>query len=221
MRRRSLAFGRWFSAVLLVTILAFGAPVPVVADEAPAPARLSAADAADIVRIEAYLNTIGTLEARFLQVSSDGGFAEGDFYLSRPGRLRIAYDPPVPVLIIANGRHLIYFDEELNQVSYLPLDSTPAGILVDDHISFSGRLQVTRFERGEQVLRATLVQKEDPLAGSITLVFSERPMVLKKWAIKDAQGTTTTVSLFSARTGVPLNPDLFEFTPPPESEPVN
>ena len=221
MRRRPLASGRRLFIVILITLSAFTVPAPVAADEATGRAPLNAADAADIVRIEAYLNAIGTLQARFLQVSSDGGFAEGDFYLSRPGRLRIAYDPPVPVLIVANGRHLIYFDKELNQVTYLPLDSTPAGILVDDHVSFSGRLQVTRFERGQQVLRATLVQTEDPLAGSITLIFSERPLALKKWAVEDAQGTTTTVSLFSARIGVPLDPDLFEFTPPPESDPVN
>jgi outer membrane lipoprotein-sorting protein len=219
-RRRPIDIGWRCLAAAVVALVAVVA-APQAAAEAPAPARLSAADAADIARIEAYLNAIGTMQARFLQVSSDGGYAEGDFYLSRPGRLRIAYDPPVPVLIVANGRHLIYFDEKLNQVSYLGLDSTPAGILVDDRVSLSGRLTVTGFERGEQVLRVTLVQTDDPLAGNITLVLGDRPMVLKKWAVEDAQGLTTTVSLFAARTGVPLNPDLFEFTPPPETEPVN
>ena len=217
MSRRFLTFGP-FSVLVALALLWTGSPC---AEETSQRARLNATDAADVVRIEAYLNAISTLQARFLQVSSDGGYAEGDFYLFRPGRLRIDYDPPVPVLIVANGRHLIYFDEKLSQVTYLGLDSTPAGILLADHISFSGRIAVTHFERGEQALRVTLAQAGDPLAGNITLVFSERPLVLKKWIVEDAQGTTTTVSLFSARSGVPLNPDLFEFTAPPEAEPVN
>ena len=188
------------------------------AQEAPQAAVLSPPDRADVRRIESYLGRIDTLRARFLQVASDGSYAEGDLYLWRPGRLRMEYDSPVPILIVADGRALIYYDRELEQVSYLGLDSTPAGILLADTVSFSGGLTITGFERGEQSLRVTLAQTADPFAGSITLVVGDNPMALRKWTVLDAQGVTTTVSLFDARFGLPLNADLFRFTPQPERD---
>jgi outer membrane lipoprotein-sorting protein len=182
----------------------------------PAAAKLGSADQADLARIEDYLNGIKTLQARFLQVSSTGKIAEGDFYLQRPGRLRIEYDPPVPILIVADGRWLVYFDKELEQVTYAGLDSTPAGLLVREKVSFSGGgMTVTGFERGAAAFRVAVQRTEDPGEGSLTLVFSDRPLQLRKWAVTDAQGTTTTVSLVSPRADVALKPELFQFTPPP------
>ena len=182
--------------------------------ETPAAPVLSDADRADIARIETYLNALKTVEARFLQVSSEGTYAEGHFYLSRPGRMRIEYDPPVPVLIVANKSVLVYYDTKLKQLNYLGLDSTPAGILVGETVSFSGPVTVTAYERAANALRITLVQTEDPLAGSITLVFSDRPMALRKWSVTDAQGVVTNVSLMNARFGTDLDAKLFEIRKP-------
>ena len=46
------------------------------------------ADKRDLGRIEDYFNGITTLQARFLQLSPNGRTAEGNLYISRPGRLR-------------------------------------------------------------------------------------------------------------------------------------
>ncbi|MEP4885769.1 MAG: outer membrane lipoprotein carrier protein LolA, partial [Alphaproteobacteria bacterium] len=80
------------------------------------PATLSAADRADLARIEAYLNALTTMESRFLQFSEDG-VAEGRIMLDRPGRLRIEYAPPVPVLMIASSPLLMYHDTKLKQTT--------------------------------------------------------------------------------------------------------
>lgn len=181
----------------------------------PAPARLTAEDRADIDRIEAYLNGLMTLEARFLQVTSTGEYAEGKLYLQRPGRLRIEYDPPVPVLIVANRGLLTYYDKELEQVSHVPLGSTPAGVLVREKIALqSDEFVITGFARESQTLRLSLVRASDPLEGNLSLVLADRPLELKKWMVTDAQGVTTTVSLLDARVGGRLDPELFEFVDP-------
>lgn len=202
--------GTWWWRRLL-PVLAAGAALLVAA--APALA-LSDADKADVQRIEQYLNRMDTVRARFFQRSSDNTFAEGNLYLWRPGRMRIEYDPPTPILIVADGTFLIYFDKSLEQVSYLGLDATPAGILLRETVSFSGDLEVTAFERGAGVLRVTVVQAKDPLAGSITMVFADDPLILRKWTVTDAQGVITEVSLLGARFGVELDPELFRFKDP-------
>lgn len=207
---------RWFSrgprvAALVAALVA----VLAVSAASAAAVELDPRARADIARIEDYLNRLDTLQARFLQISSTGQYAEGNLFIWRPGRLRIEYDPPVPVLIVSNGTWLIYHDRELEQVSYVLIDSTLAGILVADDISFfSQDVAVTGFDNSAGVLRLTLVRAEDPLEGSLTLVFSDRPLVLRKWHITDAQGVRTTVSLLETRFGMPLNPELFRFRKP-------
>lgn len=182
-------------------------------------ANLNDTDKSDILRIEAYLNKIKTMEARFLQVSSDGDYSEGDLYLSRPGKMRIEYDPPKPVLIVVNGQNLVYFDKELEQVSYFSLEDTQAEILLRETISFSSEdLIVTRFERGPGVLRLTVIKGNDPLEGNLTLIFSDKPLGLKKWTITDAQGIVTNVSLLGPRFGASLDAKLFDFEPPADKD---
>lgn len=200
--------------MLLVTVPAGGGNAAASASRA---AHLSSAERAEVARIEEYLNSLSTVRAHFLQATSTGQFAEGELYLSRPGRLRIEYEPPVRVLIVADGTWLIYHDKELEQVSYVPLGSTPARILTKGKVSLSaadGEFVVTGFSRASGTIRLTVVQKKDPKAGSVTLVFNANPLVLKKWVVTDPQGVETDVSLVSARFDVPLNPKLFEFKDP-------
>lgn len=184
------------------------------ASASTAPRGLSPEDRADVARVEEYLNGIRTLSARFMQISENGGTAEGKLYLSRPGKLRLEYDPPVPILMVASGSFLVHYDKELKAVTHLPIDSTPAGLLVRERIALSGDVTVTKVERGPGSLRVTLVQSKDPQAGRITLVFSERPFVLSNWQVTDAQGSMTRVALIEPRTGMPLDPALFRFTDP-------
>ena len=183
------------------------------ADKAKLP--LSERDKADIARAEDYLNGITTLKARFLQISPNGTSVEGDAYLSRPGKLRLQYDPPSPLLVVADGSFLIVHDRQLGEPSYLPLDSTPAGVLVRANVKLNGDdVTVTRVVRLPGVVRVSLVQSDDPAAGEITLVFSDAPFALRQWQVKDAQNQITTVSLFETQNGLTLDPKLFQFQNP-------
>lgn len=182
---------------------------------APTGAALGQSELAAIERIESYLNRIKTVRAEFLQASSNGELAKGEVYISRPGRLRIEYQPPVPILVVADGTFLIYYDRELNQVSYIPLGSTPAGILLEDRISLTnGDLTITGFEHENGTFRITLVRSDNPMEGSLTLVLTDSPLSLRKWSVTDAQGIVTDVSLVRAKFGVPLEPKLFRFKNP-------
>jgi outer membrane lipoprotein-sorting protein len=181
---------------------------------------LSSADQAAVNRIEAYLNDLGTLKSRFLQASSRGNYAEGTFYLSRPGKMRIEYDPPIKFLIVADGTWLMYLDKELDQLTHLPLGSTPADILIEDNISFlTGDLVVTKIERTPGVLSVTLIRKDED-GGQLTLIFADKPLELKKWIVVDAQGVKTSVSLLSSERDVSIDPKLFNIKLRPSKQPL-
>jgi outer membrane lipoprotein-sorting protein len=177
---------------------------------APEP-EFSAADRGDIAKIEHYLNGIGTMTAKFLQLAPDGTLSRGRLYLSRPGRLRVEYAPPSPILIVANGRWLIYHDFELEQTSYQFLEGSFAGFLVRETIKLDGEVIVTGLERRPGVIAVKLIMTDDPDAGRLTLTFSDQPLMLRRWAVTDSQGLVTQVALFNPRFSVSLDEKLFEF----------
>jgi outer membrane lipoprotein-sorting protein len=206
---------------ILLAMTALGAPVPAFAQGVPAPAGkqpvLNEQDRADVARIEAYLNALRTLTARFVQVAEQGGVAEGRIYLQRPGRLRLEYADPVPLLVVAARGQIIQHDRQLKQTTYLPLSSTPAAILLRENVTLSGSVTVTGIERGPNSVRVTLVQTDDPRAGRLTLAFAERPLQLTNWVVVDGQGATTRVALSEIQNGVQIPSQLFEFRDEPQS----
>ncbi len=168
-----------------------------------------------IDRIEAYLTSLRTLSARFLQVDSEGNVTQGQLYMSRPGRLRFEYDAPSPLLIVADGIWLVLHDKELNQVNRFPLYETPLGVLVDEPVDLRKKVEVVEVEEGVGVLRIRIVDRELPEEGWIGITFTEPPLLLRQWKIKDAQGGTTAISLTDIRVNRKLKPELFHFSDPP------
>jgi outer membrane lipoprotein-sorting protein len=203
--RRAVA-GAWSAAALL----GLGA----VLDPEPATAALPPAYAADIARIEAYLNDLTTLRSEFVQINPDGGKVTGELYYQRPDKMRLDYDPPSPILIISDGWWIIYYDRQLEQVSHLTIGSTPLGFLLSDEIRLSGEVTVTDVARADGELKVTLVRSDEPNQGSIQLAFAEEPLELRRWAVVDAQGQTTYVVLEELETGMPLDRELFRFRNP-------
>lgn len=182
---------------------------------APGLARaLTPADTADLQRVQTYMNNIHTLQSRFEQISNDGGVATGTIYLSRPGKMRVEYDPPVPILLVATDNRIWYYDKKLEQVSFFDLKDTPAWFLLQDNVTFGGDITVENLQRDPGALRVTVTEAKNPSLGQATLVLSDKPLELRKWQIVDAQQKAVTVTLDDPHYGVSLNPSLFYWTDP-------
>jgi outer membrane lipoprotein-sorting protein len=175
---------------------------------------LTEADRADLARVEQYLNGIRTVAARFMQSSSDGNVVQGNFYLQRPGKMRIQYDGPNPLFMVASGIYLSVYDPEIKQTSYLPIESTPAYFLVKNKVGLDDDVTVTRVERSADALRVTVHEKGHPDQGRITLVFSDKPLQLRKWTVLDRDGKQIDVALLDAQFDSKLDPDLFKYVDP-------
>jgi outer membrane lipoprotein-sorting protein len=188
-------------------------PLGTVLAEAPPPAQLTAQDQAELQRIATYLNSIGTMTARFHQRAANGGTAAGWLWMERPGRMRFQYDPPNPILLIADRFYVYYIDTQLAEVSQVGLKSTPAWFLLRVPINFAD-LEVTRFERGDNMLRITVVDPAAPDNGSLTMTFTENPLSLHQWTVVDQQRHVTTVSLTQEQFGMALDPNLFVYQNP-------
>jgi outer membrane lipoprotein-sorting protein len=178
--------------------------------EAPAkPAPLSPQDQTDVKRVQDYLNSIHTLQSRFQQFAGDGGGAAGTIYLQRPGKMRIVYDDPTPILIVADGSDIYYWDKQLQQLQNAGVDDTPAWFLLRPEIKLTGDVTVTAFRRDPGVLRIAMSETKHPDRGNLTVVMSDRPLELRQWTVVDPQRKQVTVTLENPRYGVALEPTLF------------
>ena len=169
-------------------------------------------------RIEAYLKSLTTVKARFIQTNPDGSYDEGTMYLDRPGRMRFEYDPPTPLLLLSNGLFFIHVDLDLEQVSHIPLKLTSAYFLLREDIGFDQGLVVTGYGSEAGVTRIEVVQEDEPDAGSVVMTFSENPLQLRQWTVTDAQRQRTTVTMLDPEFGVELSGELFNYHAPWEKD---
>ena len=171
---------------------------------------LTPAQEAIVRQVETYLNGITTLQSTFFQQSSTNEFAEGEIFLSRPGRMRIEYKPPNPMLIVATGEFLSYVDKELKNVTHIPVADTPAAFLLNGRISFDAkRVAFHEVAQDDGAIFLTVAERADPFAGRLTLIFRTKPLSLRKWTVVDAQGTITDIVLTDPFYGGEIDPKLF------------
>jgi outer membrane lipoprotein-sorting protein len=206
-RRALLKGGTLGLAALALGGLA-GRAAPALAAQPPA-AVLTSQDMADLHRVEEYLNGIKSLRARFQQYSDNGGLVYGNIYLRRPGRLRVEYDPPVPVLVVADGTWASYYDSELDQLNQLPLGSTPAWFLLRDPVTLTDGITVTSIKRAPGALQIDMYQTKDPDAGLVKLILADDPLELRQWYIIDSTGKEIHIGLDQASIGAVLPNSLF------------
>jgi outer membrane lipoprotein-sorting protein len=205
MNRRTL-----LAALLPLTALPFAGAMAQLAASPP----LSAQDQADVARIEAYLNGIHTLKARFLQVDANGNSIGGVAILDRPGRMRFEYDPPDKMLLVAGHGLLVYYDPAVKQTTNLFLSNTPLGILLESNLRLAGAVTVTGIARATGQIQLTMVRTARPGDGTITLIFATDPLTLRSWVIRDAQGRQTQISLFDVTYGGEYPDRMFTFVGP-------
>lgn len=174
---------------------------------------LTDSEQAEVERLRHYLNGITTMEARFIQNDGQGGTATGNFWLHRPGRLRFEYDPPVPILVVARGSFLVYYDKDLRETNYLDQDETPAWFLLRDEITWDDDFRITNVERKGPVIEVSATRQSAPDQGAVTLVFQHEPIQLLGWWMIDGSGRRIQVRLESQELGVNIDSEKFQFRP--------
>jgi len=209
-RRRLLGWSLSGAAALALTSAALPLGLAPARAAAPPPAaQLTEQDLQDVHRIEAYLTGVKSLKARFQQFSQNGGLIYGNIYLRRPGRLRIEYDPPVPVLIVADGTWASFYDTELDQLNQAPLGSTPAWFLLRDPVTLTDGVTITSLRRAPGAMQIEMYQTRDPDAGLVRLIMTDDPIELRQWYIVDGSGKEVHVGLDKVEIGIPLSNNLF------------
>ena len=154
-------------------------------------------------------NSITGLNGNFVQ-TANGKQQAGVFSMLRPGRVRLDYDN-MPVQLISDGQDLYFFDKSLDQITTVPITSTPAGILVRKNIDLKNadiNVVETTDYKNSFALKLNLRGQEG--LGYMTVVFDKSPVKLNSWTVVDATGATTDVAFRGLREKTNFGKNYFQ-----------
>ena len=158
---------------------------------------------------EKYLNSITGLDGKFVQ-TANGKQQAGLFSMLRPGRVRLDYDN-MPVQLISDGQDLYFFDKSLDQITTVPITSTPAGILVRKNIDLKNAdinvVETTEY-KNSFALKLNLRGQEG--LGHMVVVFDKSPVKLNSWTVVDATGATTDVAFHGLKEKTNFGKNYFQ-----------
>ena len=161
-------------------------------------------------KVNAYLSSVQTLAGNFVQVGPDGGRTKGDFYMSKPGKIRFEYDDPSPIELVADGQSVVVRDRKLATQDVYPLSQTPLRFLLSDRVDLMKDTNLVAVY-ADDVFVTVVVEERNGLVGTsrLMIMFSAKDMQLKQWTVTDPQGYDTTVAVFNLDPTKKLDPSLF------------
>lgn len=160
---------------------------------------------------EKYLNSITGLQGGFVQVAN-GKKETGTFSMLRPGRVRLDYKN-APIQLIADGKDLYFYDKSLDQITTVPLTSTPAGILVRKHIDLQNSdINVSETVSGKNDFALKMNLREREGLGYMTVVFDKNPVKLKSWSVVDATSNKTDVEFNDLKSKTDFGKNYFQLS---------
>ncbi len=169
----------------------------------------AAVDDGLVLRAEKYLNSITGLSGEFIQ-TANGKVDKGTFSMLRPGKVRLDYDD-TPIQLISDGDDLYFFDKSLDQITTVPLTSTPAGILIRKNINLhDADIVVSDTATDTGTFSLTMAMRGNEGVGNMTVVFDNAPVKLNSWTVRDATGAQTHVKFNSLKTKTDFGKNYFQ-----------
>jgi outer membrane lipoprotein-sorting protein len=164
-----------------------------------------------IERVNNYLSNMQNMSGKFVQVGPDGRRTQGNFYISKPGKVRFEYDDPSPIELVANGQDVAVRDRRLATQDVYPLSQTPLRFLLADHVDLMKDSTLSAVY-ADDVFTTVVVEERNGIVGTsrLMIMFDAKTMQLKQWTVTDPQGYDTTVAVYNLDSTKKVDPGLFK-----------
>lgn len=164
-----------------------------------------------VMSAEKYLNSITGLYGDFNQ-TANGKTERGTFSMLRPGRVRLDYKN-APIQLIADGKDLYFYDKSLDQITTVPLTSTPAGILVRKKIDLQNAdINVSETLSNKNTFSLKMNLRDQEGLGYMIVVFDKNPVKLNSWSVVDATENKTDVSFSNLKNKTDFGKNYFQLS---------
>jgi outer membrane lipoprotein carrier protein len=173
--------------------------------------------------VEKLLDGVQSWSADFTQTIDDGHgkivrSAAGKIYLQKPGKFRWDYSQPSQQTIVADGKQIWLYDQDLQQANVRDMDvslsSTPA-VLLSGGATVSSQFDVTALPKKDGLDWYQLVPKHPETDFQLVRIGFDKGGDLVSMFLADKLNQVTQLNFSNSKRNVKLIPDLFVFTPPP------
>ena len=174
-----------------------------------------------VSRLNQFVAEVSTFQAVFTQtvVDAEGNMieeADGEFYLSRPGKFRWDYVIPYAQQIVADGQRIWFYDEDLEQITVKNQDEaladTPAGLLSGKSMP-EDTYNIATIAKDDALQWVELTPKDDESNYQrVQLGFDDTG--LQQMLMTDAFGQRTRLLFTEVKVNPELDAGRFDFTPP-------
>ena len=173
-------------------------------------ASISRADPYSLEKLSEYLTNLKFLKATFLQVNSDGSKSSGSILVKRPGRMRFDYDKPDNTLVLVAAGALAIFDPkgDIEPMTF-PIRNNPISLLLKSEIDLINSGMVSNYKKDLEEAVLTIKDPTKPKRGSVELLFLGEQPELKKFTLKNENGTSTSIFLENNEYPNNINDTLF------------
>jgi outer membrane lipoprotein-sorting protein len=185
-------------------------PQPLNLNNAVTPAQLAQLQREALDGINKYFNSIRTMTGSFVQFGPEGQRTEGDFYLSKPGKIRFVYAAPATLEVVSNGTDVVVKDRKNQTQDLYPLSQTPLKFLLSNQLDLTQEANVTKVSVEPDLVTIVVEQKSVAGSGKLALVFDRKTYELKQWTVTDPQGYDTSVAIYGTATNVIVDNDQFK-----------
>jgi outer membrane lipoprotein-sorting protein len=207
MIRRTVNLAALAAAILVAPVM--NALPGMTSGSAYANAQLTEDDKAALVQLNDYLNQMRNMSGEFIQTSPRGQVANGIFYIAKPGKMRFEYAPPSPLLVVSDGNWVTVKNTQRKSDDQYPLSTTPLKLVLAEQVNLFEQAIILNVEHTETLSAITMQEKDQLVAGQLTMVFDRANNELVQWIIVDGKGQRTSVELSNVDKTAEPNPKLF------------
>ena len=157
--------------------------------------------------IKDYLGDIKTLQAEFSQTNHTEDIMTGIFFLKKPGKIRLSYDPPQNLQIVSKQQAVLIFDPKNRGSGPLtyPLHSTPLSFLIKDDLSLFIN------ENGESLeLDNLIIFKVRNPQYNLSIEFNKNPVSLLGWEFENKMGELIKIRLNNIHKNKYISDEIFK-----------
>ncbi len=157
--------------------------------------------------IKDYLGDIKTLQAEFSQTNHTEDIMTGIFFLKKPGKIRLSYDPPQNLQIVSKQQAVLIFDPQNGGSGPLtyPLHSTPLSFLIKDDLSLFIN------ENGESLeLDNLIIFKVRNPQYNLSIEFNKNPVSLLGWEFENQMGELIKIRLNNIHKNKYISDEIFK-----------
>lgn len=152
-----------------------------------------------------------TLTASFQQQTSEGERKTGVILLMRPGKLKMQIEAPQEELLIVKGNWLVHHIPLMGETTHIPLDETPARVLLEDDAALQKRLEGAQVIVDKEQIHLNLQYQAEGLESTLVMSFDKLTFILEKWYVIDSSGHETVVHLSQIQLNTPIDKKEFIF----------